>query len=184
MATVRDIISLARARFGESEEATGADVTLLLLHLQSLYLSWVTEGVFGLRKDVTATADGPAEPGTRVLTSGYTITFPTTVTVNGRIQPPRDLSIITLATAGQEPDTRVYDAERGEWVQLQGLVIGGDAPLSGRNPLGLACLLALFISEMDGQPVTAGTDLLAQRFLGRLKTAAVAFRDDTGVESF
>ena len=118
---------------------------------------------------------------------GYTITLPTEVEDDGTQgddygepvstgnRPPRDLCLVEIVTAGEEPELHLYDAQRAEWVRLDGLVVNSvaarlsdEAPLSGRSADGLASMVAKKIAEDYGQTVSPETQATAIRFLSNL----------------
>lgn len=119
---------------------------------------------------VVAEASEAADEDTQVLKGAYTITFPTAIEDDDD-RAPYDLSIISVVTAGAEPDTRIYDARRGEWVSLVGLEVTTDAPLVARSLDGLACCFAKKLAELDGVVVPPQTELGAARFMSLVRTA-------------
>lgn len=168
-ATCRDIVNGALRKLGVVRPGSGAkagEAADALFALQSMYLEWIEGGMFGALSEVVATANAEVGENQRVLAGGYTISFPATVTdaLTGDSRSPSDLAIAIVVTAGEEPDTRIYDANRAAWVALDGLELGDDAPLAGRGADGLSACLAKRLGEDYGQAITVQTEQSAGRF--------------------
>jgi hypothetical protein len=193
MATMRDVGRIALRKCGvlrhgaspKDWQARDAQEAL-----QSVYQELIERGVFGELTEVIATENMTAEEQTRITAGAYTITMPTTVTDTsgttddyGETQtsdprPPRDLSLVVVVTAGEEPQIHLYDRNRAEWMRLDGLVVNSvaarlseEAPLSNRSVDGLASLVAKKLAEDYGQPVSAETQASAGRFYAMLTGA-------------
>lgn len=175
--TCRDIIRTALRKTGalsSGSEPTASEANDGLEALQSLYLEWVDRAVFGRLKTVKATADYVAGEGERVVSNGFEIGFPTTVDDDCETREPADLALIMVVTAGVEPDIRVRDANRGEWVAVNGLGLSDDAPLAGRGSDGLSSCLARKIAGGYGLPVDDQIERAANRFVSALSRKSTA----------
>lgn len=189
MATCAQTIKLAMRKLqllaaGKNPSATeGADY---LEVLQDLYLTWVEKGRFGVLAEVIADAAYEAGENERIVSNGYTITYPSTVIdpATNEARKPLDLSIVVKVTAGAEPVIKTYDAYRGEWVELTNLTMGGLAPLSGRGNDGLASCLAVQIADENGSPIPEAVAVSQRAFLGRLSSRKATERQTVPVEYF
>lgn len=169
MATCSDVVTAALklARVvtpGETPEATEAADGMDCL--QGLYDHWRTSGMFGRLEDVYLTSSDTAEEGKRyLLASGVTLTEPTTIAaedaVDGTIRQPRDLSLYESLTSTGTLTARLYD--RTAWVNLLGLALTDQAPLSSRSKTGLAACLAVHggFAAMFGDTATLNPDVRA-----------------------
>lgn len=170
MTTILDVGTLALRKLGvlgRGNAPTAEDGRDILSAAQSFYDELVSAAKL---TPVVATANASAEENTRVLAGSYTITFPTTI-ADGETRTPYDLSIVSVVTAGQDPDTRIYDATRGEWVSLVSLTLTGDAPLANRGKDALACCWAKKLAEIEAVDVSAEIQLGAARFLHAFRSA-------------
>lgn len=161
----------------------GADYLILL---EDMYRSWIEIGVFGFLTDVIATANYEAKENERIRADGFSVTRPLTLvdTTTGLSRAPKDMALVVIVTAGQEPARHIYDANRGEWVALNGLTLNGEAPLSQRGLDGLACCLAVHIADENGSAVPDATALGQRSFRNRLASRKSAERADVQVEYF
>lgn len=169
--TCRDIIRTALRKAGAlsaGSEPTAAEAREALQALQSLYLEWVDRAVFGRLTTVSAAGAYEAGEGERVIANGFSVTFPSLVTEGCETRPPNDLSLILVVTAGAEPDCRIYDANRAEWVSLNGLSLSDNAPLAGRGGDGLAACLVRRIAGDYGLPTSDEIERSANRFITAL----------------
>jgi hypothetical protein len=169
---VTDALHLARV-IPIAREPKGAEAVKGMRCLQSLYDSWVTGGMFGRLEDVFLDADDDAQEGKRYYVStGVTLTpatseyFPEDET---EARQPRDLAIYeTVSDDGRS--VQLYD--RTAWVELTGLALEDEAPLSGRGAMGLSAALAVsgaFASMFgSGQGVNPDIRMLAANFLSSL----------------
>lgn len=170
MTTILDVGTLAMRKLGvlgRGKVPTAEDGRDILAAAQSFYDELVSVAKL---TPVVATASEDADEDTRVLASGYTITFPATI-ADGETRAPYDLAIISVVTAGQDPDTRIYDATRGKWVSLVGLGLRGDAPLVNRGMDALACCWAKKLAEFEAVEVSTEIQLGAARFLHAFRSA-------------
>lgn len=150
MTTCADVIARAYAALGVvglGETSEAEESAYAMPALQSLFDTWVANGMFGRLTDVYKTSAYTAKEGERVHTSGSpTITIPTTYAYDGTIgadRPPYDLSLIEV----QDGNTRnrwLYD--RSAWVDIAGLATSDTCPLAERGLHGLACCLADLIA--------------------------------------
>lgn len=188
MTTCRQTITYAlrQARvLASGDDPSSDEAADGLVALQALYDLWVANGMFGRLTDVYVTEDYEAEEGERVIApSGVTITFPTTIDDECEdSRAPRDLSCIETIIDGVRV-VKVWD--RTGWVDLLGLELDDDAPLSSRSAWGLAAALATsgaFSALFGGEP---GPDirLLAQQYVGGLVYKLGTTRDRAAGEYF
>jgi hypothetical protein len=152
MPTCNDVITRAfrKARvYGTGETPTPEDMADALDELQNLYEQWGTSGMFGRLKD-TIQADGyEAEPFERVQIPSGTVTLPTDLDDDPET-PPNVLSFVEVVNTGSSTVTR-YIYENGAWVEIGGLALADEAPLSGRGMAGLAACLAMEMGEWGGE---------------------------------
>lgn len=173
MSTCRQVITSALRKLNvvsEGQAAPAAYHAMAALDvLQSSYLEFVSRGLFCRLDEIEATAALEAEEWQRIRTHGFTITLPTTIvdSCSGEDRAPKDLALIALAQA--VPEHHLYEAQTGAWVQLDGLTLDSYAPLSHRDPDGLACYLAGKLYE-DGYGAEPGALTISQarRFHGAL----------------
>lgn len=173
MATCREVIRSALRKIGviaSGEEPSITEAQDALDSLQSMYLEAVNGGRFGKLIPVIATADYEAGENEIITSGGFTITLPDTIEDEwtGDDRPPKDLSIVMVTTEGEEPEISVYDAYRGEWVALNGLALGDDAPLSGRGSDGLSATLAIRLADEYAATVSASVISQSASFISAL----------------
>lgn len=169
--TCRDIIRTALRKSGAlaaGSEPTASEALEALQALQSLYLEWVDRAVFGRLVTVSASGAYEAGEGERVIANGFTITFPTMVSDDCETRPPHDLALVMVVTAGADPDCRIYDANRAQWVSLSVLTLSDNAPLAGRGADGLAACLSRRIAGEYGLPSSDEVERSANRFITAL----------------
>jgi hypothetical protein len=172
MATCRDIITgaLRRARvYGPGETPNADDAADGMIALQSMFDGWRTGGTFGRLVDVMPDVSGPADEQQRVLLSGaITATLPTEVKDkdSGLMRPPLDLALIEIITPADAVPCvgSLYDAGRGDWVQITALTLDGEAPLSARDEFGLSCCLAEVMAPEYNGSLMPSTMLRAGAF--------------------
>lgn len=134
--------------------------------LQSMYDAWVEGGMFGRLKDVYKTEAYEAKEQERVITPAASITLPATVEAVGEVRAPRELACIVTIVGGEQTN-RIY--HRGAWVNLSGLALSDEAPLSERGMFGLSAALALVIAETFQKGVVSTAVANAGRqFIGSL----------------
>jgi len=194
MATCLDVITYALrlARVTASGASPSAAETADgLACLQSMYDSWLANGMFGKLEDVYLTVNDTAQEGKRyLLAAGITLTEPTTIpaedSADGSERQPRDLSIYESLTSTGTRTVRLYD--RTGWVNLLGLASSDIAPLSGRAAMGLAATLATSgaFCAMFGDTATMNPDVraLANTFKAGLSYKLGSTRDRTASEYF
>lgn len=170
MASCLDIITYAMRQcriLGIGKEPKAAEATEGLVALQSLYDQWLTGGMFGELEDVYLEESDTAEEGKRYFVpTGLTLTAATSVYDDeGTTRQPRDLAVYESLTQAGTRTVRLYD--RTEWVDLLGLELSDEAPLSKRNALGLAACLATSggFSAVFGAEPPPQTVALARHFL-------------------
>lgn len=169
--TCRDIVRAALRKTGalsSGNEPTASEANEGLETLRSLYQEWIDRAVFGRLKTVKASADYVAGEGERVVSNGFEISFPTTIDDGCETREPADLALVMVVTAGAEPDSRIYDANRAEWVTVAGLALSDDAPLAGRGSDGLAACLARKIAGDYGLSSGDEVERNANRFVSQL----------------
>lgn len=175
MATCNDVIrrALQKARvLAEGEDPTAEQAADGLTALQSLLDGWVTGGMFGALTDVYKSAAYTAKEFERVRKdAAVTITIPDTIEdpQTGETRTPRDRACIQVVypSAGTK-QSYLYDAQVGDWVQIQSLALTDDTPLQGLGVDGLASVLALDVADEYGVDVTPSTAAKAARFVANL----------------
>lgn len=170
MTTCRDIISdaLRMAKvIGIAATPTASEASLGLRMLQSYYDQLVANGAFGRLQDVYLDENATAEEGKRYYLSGATLTYPTTIEdeCSGEARQPYDLSLVESFN-GTARTVKLYD--RTAWVDLLGLGLDTEAPLSGRGSMGLAACLARAYCEAFGGELGIEAQRLARNFEGAL----------------
>lgn len=175
MATCNDIITRALRKLrviGAGEDPTSDEAADGLTVLQSMYLGWVDNGVFGRLEPVITSVALTAEENQRIRKdAAVTVTIPTTIEDEdtGEDRAPRDLAIVDVVTASDGTrQVSVYDALKGSWVRLDGLALTDTAPLATRGEDGLACLLAVLLADEFGGNVGPITAKLGANFLAQL----------------
>jgi hypothetical protein len=190
MATCLDIITYAMRQaqiLGLGKEPKAAEAAEGMVALQSLYDEWRTGGMFGRLEDVYLTDDDVAEEGKRYyLPAGTTLTAPSSEYTDsfGDLRQPRDLAMYETLTSTGTQTAKLYD--RTAWVDLMGLALTDDAPLSSRNAYGLAACLATsggFVSAFGAQ-VTEPVVALARHFLRNVMGKDGSTQDTSGAEFF
>ena len=189
MATCLDIVThamrLSRV-LAMGDEPTDDEGDAGMVALQSLYDQWRTGGMFGQLEDVYLDADDIAEEGVRYFVpTGYTLTAPTSVYIDsdGNTRQPRDLALYESLTEAGVHTAKLYD--RTEWVDMLGLALSDEAPLSGRNALGLAACLATsggFNALFGGDP--SGAVPLARSFTASLMGKPGSTQDTSTADYF
>ena len=168
MTTCRDIIT-AGLRFarilpsGRAPKAAEAEDGMFVL--QGMYDAMVNSGTFGTMTDVLAVEDMTAEPWQRIRVEGaYTVALPNVVDTT---YPPYDLSLIQIIDP-PTVHTWLYEAMRGDWVDLSNLTLDSQAPLATRGQHGLASLFAVRFAETFGADIPPTIVRNAMEFNGSL----------------
>lgn len=156
MPTVRDIVT--RALQGARIVALGRDpkakeIEYGLDALQSLYMGWVTSGMFGRLNDYLAESNHEAEEGQRIRhSSDYTVTLPTRIDGCDGWRQPYDLAVIeTFNTTTSARSVKLWD--RDQWVDLLNLTLDSEAPLAHMGMMGLAACLAQMLLPFGELPM-------------------------------
>lgn len=147
MPTCRDVVtySMRLSRIiGVGKQPKAAEAEAGLECLKSFYLELATGGMFGQLRDVQTSVDYAAKPGERVRAlSGAAVTLPTQIDGPCGSRPPYDLSLIEVFDVDQSARSlSIWEAGRGEWVELTDLTLNSEAPLASRGLMGLAATLA------------------------------------------
>lgn len=184
MPDCRDVITRALrklAYIGQSETPSTADEDTAMAALQSMFDAWAAGGAFGPIRDVYKDAPYTAKAGDRVRTT-QAVTLPpyTADTAGGGCDDygvrgacdgdrpsNRRLIIVVNPTTG-ERQTNLWDAWRGQWTRIEALKPADECPLAALGADGLACCLAVAISDEAGQPVGTMTQVGARGFMRRL----------------
>lgn len=166
MATCRQIITTALRKINQTGEGnrvpSAAEAIDALDVLNSLYEHWVDAGLFGKLTEYDADADYEAKEWERVRSNGFAVTTPTVITTdNDRI--PYDLALVVVAKTS--PEFHLFDALVGDWVRLDSLTLDDVAPLSNRGRDGLACALAIAITDEYGGDAGPNTKRTAAQFM-------------------
>lgn len=150
--------------------------------LSGLYAYLVASGALGRFRRRLITGDYTAGENERVAYEGNTtavVTLPTTIPVPAIFERDRidggdfdtDFTGLTvpanvdqnnrapddMATAeiaGTTPEVFIYDAALGDWVQVTGLGLDDDAPLTGRFQSGLTAMLSVRIAGRSQTPLS------------------------------
>lgn len=195
MPTCRDIISRALRKLGyigRTENPSDADARMGMDALQSMFDEWAAGGTFGPLRDVYKDAAYTARAGERVRTTAavtlppYDSTSPNAGCcddygmVSGCDSRPmnRALIVVINPTTGTRV-TNLWDAWRGQWVELEALTVTDEAPLAALGADGLACCLARALQDDTGQELGSETKRRAQAFENRIKQGADSRRDAT-----
>lgn len=159
-----EIIRIALRRIGVLGAGQLPDEIELADHLatlKSVYLRLINDGSFGRLADVMTLegAEHNAAPMTRVkATDPSTVILPETIEECGRKTVPHDGSVIVVVhRETRQTATYIYDSSTHDWVQIDYLQPTDDAPLSYRDPIGLACLLAVELAGEYGQELSEVT---------------------------
>lgn len=177
MTTCRDIVTLAlrQARIvgiGRTPRAAEADEGLSAL--QSLYDSMFADGPLGPFTDVYATANYTAKENERIIADNATIIIPDTITLDGVVRTPKDLTAVVVITNTTKLQ---YVFSLGRWEIAHALTLDADAPLALRDKTGLAALLAVQYAEMYGAELPPATAQRGMRFKGNLSAKFATARD-------
>lgn len=197
MATCRAIITRAMRwpgvlEAGESAEAD--DATDHLGSLQAMYLDLIDTG--SNLTNVLVTAAYTAGENVRIAYSGATtaaITLPTTIAdpavtslthppVDNDNRQPEDYTVAVVA--GSTPAVWCYDANLGDWVNLNGLALTDQAPWSTFMAQGLSAMLAVFVADEHGRQVPPGCKALAGEARSRFITKLQMSDSDEGSAFF
>lgn len=190
MATCRETVEgalrkLGKLGAGRSARLADADDTLEVL--KGLYFKWINEGAFGRLRDVVPTTSYTAGENERVFRNTEavaSITLPELVTdqwhgtpaeygsrwvspatVNQSQRPPMDCSVVVVSdTLTGTTLHYLYDRQRASWVTIDDLTLDAVAPLSQRDPMGLAACVAVQIADQFGQDVPGVTAAQAAAF--------------------
>lgn len=104
------------------------------------------------------------------------------VPLNSGVSVPRDLSVVSITDQfGPSRSTYIYDGTIQRWVRVDDLSIEADsavmnreAPISQRNPDGMASLLAMRLADQFGQELLSPLTIQAAN---KFKTALVCRYD-------
>jgi hypothetical protein len=128
---------------------------------KGMYRGFIGNGMFGPTTDVLIEDDYEAGENERIVNSSaddVTITLPLNITECGVDRTPEDRAFVIIA--GADPLYYIYDADVADWVEIGGLTLDSNAPLSGRFETGLASLLAVHIlSEYGMEPSAILADM-------------------------
>lgn len=154
-----------------------------LFALKSLYRAAITAGTFCELRDVVPTGPYTAGENERVFRNSEavtSITLPEFVAADtvqldyGELSStgtrlPRGGAVIVISDAlTNQTSDFIFDGHHKRWLAVDGLTLNHEAPLSARDPAGLAAWLAVEISEQFGQQVGPVTQMQARRFLSGL----------------
>lgn len=192
MATCRATVNRALRKLGKlaaGREARDADATDVLESLRGLYRSLINSGTLGRGREVIPTSDYTANENERIfrnsdVTGAIEITLPELVrdtlgmpaeygsrwvppasTTDADLRPPRDGAFVVISDAySGETQEYIYDGTLCRWFLLSDLTLDDTAPLSHRDPDGLAAMLASQIADEFGGDVLPATGRLAALF--------------------
>lgn len=180
---------------GEPKAADAADA---LASLQSYYMECVTGGAFGRVYNVVMSSAGTVTAGGNqhfnVTTEDeVTVDLPATLPAchwdtwmpcrdygwglnvplgsDQNVVVPKDKSVVMVTDQyGDSRATYLYDGTVQRWMRIDTLAGTDEAPLSARNPDGLASLLAARISDLFGLEVSPLTFQSANKFRMQMVT--------------
>ncbi|UZK70759.1 hypothetical protein OKW76_06985 [Sphingomonas sp. S1-29] len=165
------IITTALRRLGILAAGQQPDESQIEDHLETLkalYLRWVNDGTFGRLCDIIPLADTEhlASPMTRIAAlDPTTVILPETIRCGGREATAVDGSVIVVVhRTTRQTATYIYDSASHDWRQIDHLQPTDFAPLAYRDPIGLACYLAIELSEEYGQEISELTVRNAMAF--------------------
>jgi hypothetical protein len=187
MTTCREIITLGLqlARVvGMGRDPRAAESELGLTVLQGMYDQMFTGAQFARLTDVYATEDYTAKENERIIADNATITIPDTIDVeSGEPRTPRDLSAIVVITDVTELH---YVFSGGRWETAHALTLDSTAPLATRDKVGLAALLAMYLSEAFGPSAALGPmwTRKAMQFQGSLSYKLGSTQDAAATDHF
>lgn len=176
MTTCRDIIKTTLRRLGvvtSGMEPSSSQANDGLEALQAHYDGLVASGRLGRLTDILVTASPyDANCGERIAYSGsgtLAINLPETEDIglkdqipekgSDTLRKPYDLAVIVV----EGGSTHLYEA--GAWVELNGLELSDDAPLSGRFRQWLVGELAIRLADDYG--MSAPASCVADAMMGR-----------------
>lgn len=179
-------------------EAKAADAADALASLSSYYMETVTGGALGRVYNVVASAAGDitayGNQHINVTTEdAVTVDLPATVPwsywwtwmpcrdygwglhvpfgSDASVTVPRDRAVVMVTDQyGETRATYVYDGTIQRWLRVDGLGLTDEAPLSARDPDGLASLIAMRIADQFGTELLSP---LTVRAANRYKMAMV-----------
>ena len=168
-------------RLESGREAPTVDRDDAFEHLKGMYRQLISQGAFGRLQDVIPTGNFTAFENQRIFRNSdatLSITLPQTVrnstfwnsysiygiyaqepvpaVLNARnldVRTPRDCSVVVIVDAFI-PGTFdfIYDGQTKAWQGLYDLALTTEAPLSFRDPTGLAAYLAVqIVDEFTGE---------------------------------
>lgn len=192
MTTCRAIVTRALRWAGRLDAERDPEETPANNALESLQHIYLDLAGFASLDNVLITADHTADENTRIAYSGVStaaITLPTTVTaetpgtdtdaeVDNTNRQPSDYAIAIIA--GAVPQTFCYDANIGDWIQIDSLTLDSEAPWSTFLGQGLAAMLAALMCDESGLPINAYAGALAVETRRRLITRIQCSGPDQG----
>lgn len=189
MTTARGTITSALKKLKvlrSSGEPKAADAADGLASLASLYNEWISAGSFGRVYDIAIVRGGDVVAGANqhinVLTEeAVNVELPAQVPWDGwiwkaardygwglhipfgadpNVSVPPDKCVVQITDQfGPGRATYIYDGYVQRWMRVDTIKLSDEAPLSARNPEGLASCLAFKMAEMFGDellsPLTA-----------------------------
>jgi hypothetical protein len=146
--TVRTLVNRAHRylkTYGSGETPSDDDGDIGLEELKALLRQMIAKGVFGPITDVAVTEDYEAGENERVnnlSASAITVTMPSTIedAVTGEDRAPEDRAVVIVPADSYN----IYDANQGEWVEVEALTLNSVEPFYAFN---LGWLLAEQMSE-------------------------------------
>ncbi|MGL4404893.1 MAG: hypothetical protein ACRCT6_03975, partial [Notoacmeibacter sp.] len=197
MASCLTIVNSALRKLGvlaSGREARPVDRDDAFQQLVDLYRQLVSQGAFGRLRDVIPQADYTAFGNERIFrnhSATLQITLPETVanwqywndryifgiypnepsqaTQSTSVATPRDCSVVSIIDAFV-PGVYdfIYDGQVKQWQGLYDLSITSEAPLSFRDPQGLAAMLAVQMADETSGEIGPSTLRQAQSFMTQL----------------
>jgi hypothetical protein len=193
MATCRDIITRALRKLNEVHEGQPAPTAYAaknaLAGLQGWYDGAMATGLFGRLSDVTVADAYTAKEYERIVNTtvaDVVVTLPDTIVdaETGDTRVPLDLVPVIVINPVAGPLSYIYDRMLGQWVGLNALTLDSEAPLSRRGADGLACLLAVVMSDEFSGAVGAATTARARAFLASISQRNSSVRRTVEYEYF
>lgn len=197
MASCLQIVNSSLRKLGvlaSGREARSVDRDDAFQQLVDLYRQLVSQGAFGRLRDVIPLSDYTAFGNERIFrnqSATLQITLPETVAnwqfwndlyIFGSypneptstaqaydVTTPRDCSVVSIIDAFV-PGTYdfIYDGQIKQWQGLYDLTITSEAPLSFRDPQGLAAILAVQMADETSGTIGPSTLRQAQSFMTQL----------------
>ena len=166
-----DIITRALRRLGvvaSGQKATDTEIDDALDTLKGIYFRLISEGTLGVLSDETAGAGGyDAAAASRILLDN-----PNTEAVNLPDRAKNGSAVIVADIFENTSTTYIFDGDLAKWLSIEAMTRTSPAPFAKRDPLGLACYLALELGDEYGIQPSESISFNAARFHSSLTMGA------------